>query len=687
MKTFLRTMLILLILGGLAAGGIYAYSRYTMAQPVQVQSAGNWLLDYAPNQTYLGGSVISGDSMTVYPDKDRTILEVFVSEGQTVKAGDPLLRYDTTKDTLDLDEKLLNRQKLFDELEALYKEYRRYAYTPYERTVPTATPTATPTPRGYKGAGVPVGAGLSVGRLSAPRAFAARLNAPVTRDMVPMTGNGTEQEPYRYQIVEDDPIPESLLNARQAEANQLHRTVYAVFSTGSGSLDMRFMPADLENPQGSAAFAAFETAWTAPRAASGTAQLMGVTPSGKGTQAEPYLYPYVKETEVSWEFLRYYCRRAATEPRDPQYIYVQLIGAKTGDLMISLDFTSMGTFTVRLTKTPACTITFDSNDGTGSASTTKVTYGSPYGTLPTPAREEYIFSGWWTQRDSGGSRVTKNNLVTASHILYARWSPVATPEPTATPEGWEEDPEMPYIPPYGGMSRAERLAYVEELTQQIRDKEHSYKQLCHDIGILGNTAENGTLVSDVDGVVTKLDPLAKSGEPLLEIRGGSGKGVISCMLGETELTKYPMGRSLTGFSYDIGSSVTAVVTYVSPMPVTDSYSNGGNPNSSGYTMLLEVQGNVELPLYNYVEFTSFEPLSKSGAIYLYEAFVREIDGQDCIFVAKDGVLRKVQVHTGRRTMEYIELIGSDLTRDDYIAFPYGKNVRDGAPTEITDNIW
>ena len=92
-------------------------------------------------------------------------------------------------------------------------------------------------------------------------------------------------------------------------------------------------------------------------------------------------------------------------------------------------------------------------------------------------------------------------------------------------------------------------------------------------------------------------------------------------------------------------------------------------------------------MYSYVEFTSFEPLSESGTIYLYEAFVREIDGQDCIFVARDGVLRQIRVHTGRRVMEYIELIGSDLTREDYIAFPYGKYVRDGAPTEIVESVW
>ena len=680
MKALLRTLLILLIAAGVVAGGVYGYSRYAMSQPVPVQAAGNWLLDYAPNQTYLGGSVVSGDSLTLYADKDRTILEVFVSEGQAVKAGDPLVRYDTTKDSLDLDEKLLNRQKLYDELEGLYKEYKRYAYKVYERTVPTATPTATPTPKGYQGTEAE---GLTVTRLSA-----YRRPGPLLREVVPVSGNGTEQNPYQFTIVGDDPIPESLLNARQAEANQLRRAVWVVFSTGSGSLDMCFLPADAENPQGSVTVTAYETAWTAPRVAIDTAQLMGITPTGKGTMEEPYLYPYVKGTEVSWEFLRYYCRRAATEHRDPQYIYVQLIGSKAGDLMLCLDFTSMGTYTLRLTKTPSCTVTFDYDDDTGRTDTATVPYGGVYGTLPNLTREDYVFSGWWTQKGSVGERVNKNNIVTRSHTLYAGWTPLAAPTPTATPEGWEEDPDMPYIPPaYYGMSREERLAYVEEVAQRIRDKELSYKQLCHDIDVLRNTAENGTLLSDVDGVVTTLDPQARTGDVLLEIRGGSGKGVISCMLGETELAKYPVGTELTGFSYDIGDSVTAVVTYVSPMPVTDSYSNGGNPNSSGYTMLLEVQGDVELPLYSYVEFTSFEPLSKSGAIYLYEAFVREIDGQDCIFVARDGVLKKVRVHTGRRMMEYIELVGSDLTRDDCIAFPYGKNVRDGAPVEVTDNLW
>ena len=155
MKKVLKALLVLLVIGGLVAGGVYLYSRYTRSQPCEVQPVGNWLLEYSPNQTYLGGSVASGQSLILYADRDRTLLEVSVTEGQTVRAGDPLIRYDTEKANLDLDEKLLQRQKLYDSLQPLYKEYAYYAFQPYERTMPTATPTFSPVPRGADAAQAP----------------------------------------------------------------------------------------------------------------------------------------------------------------------------------------------------------------------------------------------------------------------------------------------------------------------------------------------------------------------------------------------------------------------------------------------------------------------------------------------------------------------------------------------------
>ena len=609
MKKLLKTLLILILVGGAAAGGIYGYTRYTMSQPVQVQPVSYWLLEYSPNQTYLGGSVISGDRLILNAQRDRKPVDIYVEEGQTVKVGDPLLRYDIAKDTLALDEKLLSRQKLYDNLEALYREYKRYAYTDYERTIPTATPTFSPTPRAEGAASQ----SLPVTRLSAVRRELIRIDTD---------GDGSEGKPYRYRVNSTngtpDPVPESLLASLQGEA--AHQAVYAWFETELGFLYLRCLPPESVNAKGTFCLAAM----TEKKAPSAVMDADAMTPTGgNGSVKSPYVFAYTEGSEVPGAFFARYAREASARGA---YIFAELQGKK---LTVCVDFTSMGTCILRLKATPRVT-------------------PSP---TPTP-------------------------------------TPTPTETPTATPEGWTDAPPTPFTPHRGGMSRAERLEYVEQLAQQIRDDELQYRQLCHDIELLiASTGQNGTIYSTFNGVVATLNPQAKTGETLLEVRGGSGKNVIRCLIGETELTKYPLGTELTGYSYDLGENVTARVTYVGNMPVTDNYSNGGNPNSSGYIMLLEAVGDAELPLYSYVEFTSFEPLSKTGAIYLYEAFVREIDGQDCIFIVRDGYLKKVQVHTGRRTMEYIELVGSDLTSEDLIAFPYGKNIRDGAPVEVVEDLW
>ena len=68
------------------------------------------------------------------------------------------------------------------------------------------------------------------------------------------------------------------------------------------------------------------------------------------------------------------------------------------------------------------TVSFNANGGSCSTSSKSVTYGSTYGTLPTPTRTGYSFSGWYTSA-SGGSQVTSNTTVsiTSNQTLYAHW--------------------------------------------------------------------------------------------------------------------------------------------------------------------------------------------------------------------------------------------------------------------------
>lgn len=69
------------------------------------------------------------------------------------------------------------------------------------------------------------------------------------------------------------------------------------------------------------------------------------------------------------------------------------------------------------------TVTFDANEGRCDTASKEVIFHSPYGTLPTPERDGYTFSGWYTEKE-GGTKVDEETAVTIAddHTLYARWT-------------------------------------------------------------------------------------------------------------------------------------------------------------------------------------------------------------------------------------------------------------------------
>lgn len=73
------------------------------------------------------------------------------------------------------------------------------------------------------------------------------------------------------------------------------------------------------------------------------------------------------------------------------------------------------------------TVTLDANGGSVNPSSAEVTYDGDYGTLPTPFRQGYTFTGWFTEAD-GGSKVESGTSVnrTEDHTLYAHWVEDAT---------------------------------------------------------------------------------------------------------------------------------------------------------------------------------------------------------------------------------------------------------------------
>ena len=96
------------------------------------------------------------------------------------------------------------------------------------------------------------------------------------------------------------------------------------------------------------------------------------------------------------------------------------IGSDNKDLIsANIHYNSAGTTPGGTTKTYA--LTFNPNGGLCSTASKKVTANAACGTLPTPHRTGYTFSGWYTAK-SGGKKVTASTKATANATLYAHWT-------------------------------------------------------------------------------------------------------------------------------------------------------------------------------------------------------------------------------------------------------------------------
>lgn len=73
-------------------------------------------------------------------------------------------------------------------------------------------------------------------------------------------------------------------------------------------------------------------------------------------------------------------------------------------------------------------------DFTDTTDTIEVAYDSPYGTLPVPYKQGYVFKGWFPDEDCTGTQVTADTIYTiagASH-LYPKWEPATNTPYTVT---------------------------------------------------------------------------------------------------------------------------------------------------------------------------------------------------------------------------------------------------------------
>jgi hypothetical protein len=195
-----------------------------------------------------------------------------------------------------------------------------------------------------------------------------------------------------------------------------------------------------------------------------------------------------------------------------------------------------------------------------------------------------------------------------------------------------------------------------------------------------------TIYSKIDGVVSHVGDTTSSGsQTLLTIKSKDGyyvEGTVS----ELMLDELTEGTYLDCMSYQSGDFEAQVVD-VSDYPVSSSstgfYSSDSNPNVSYYQFNASIEDqSIELTDGDWLQITLKSDASQSGKLVLSRAFVRSENGNSYVYKEENGVLKKQYVTIGESVdYGYSVVIKSGITRDDYIAFPYGKTVVDGAKTQ------
>ncbi len=242
---------------------------------------------------------------------------------------------------------------------------------------------------------------------------------------------------------------------------------------------------------------------------------------------------------------------------------------------------------------------------------------------------------------------------------------------------------------------------AEELKAAISDKEDDIAQAkedLHDAQISYKEAkaevDKATVKAKLAGTVTTAyskGTLPTDGSAAIVVKAADGM-YVKTSISEMELDSVKVGGTIKCVSSDTGDEYTAEVKEISDFPTADS-SNGGdasNPNSSYYPIVAFIKdadglspgGSVEVSYSSKSMGTANE-----NAVYLQKAYIRTEDKKSYVYLRDKKTKRlKKQYITVGKTMngQYIEIV-SGVTEDDNIAFPYGKNLREGIKTKISED--
>lgn len=237
---------------------------------------------------------------------------------------------------------------------------------------------------------------------------------------------------------------------------------------------------------------------------------------------------------------------------------------------------------------------------------------------------------------------------------------------------------------------------ILEKAQAVKEQEVNLKvaklKLDKKLAELGD----GNVYAEFDGTVKAVrdpDEAYNNSEAVVELSGGGGYYVTGT-LSEMDLGSVQVGDSVSISSWMTGAACEGTIVSIDDYPTSNGNNWGdGNSNVSYYPFKVFVTEDANLQPNDYVDIQYQKDTSaeESGSsLYLQSMFIRTDNGKSYVMArGEDGRLEQRWVQTGRDLWGSYTQIRGGLTIDDYVAFPYGRDVVESAHTQeaTTDQLY
>lgn len=237
------------------------------------------------------------------------------------------------------------------------------------------------------------------------------------------------------------------------------------------------------------------------------------------------------------------------------------------------------------------------------------------------------------------------------------------------------------------MTQQEINKAILEKSQSVKEQEVNLKvaklKLDKKLAELGD----GNVYAEFDGTVKTVrdpDEAYNNSEAVVELSGGGGYYVTGT-LSEMDLGSVKVGDTVSISSWMTGAACEGTIVSIDDYPTSNGNNWGdGNRNASYYPFKVFVTEDANLQPNDYVDiqFQKNASADESGnTLYLESMFIRTENGKSYVMArGEDGRLEQRWVQTGRDLWGSYTQIRGGLTIDDYVAFPYGRDVTEGAKT-------